>query len=684
MAFDIDINNLINPEPNTPYETECIEKLQMGEYEIYSEKLNQLVLEAKEVLSRIGISSMLHSGDMIVGLYTAKGDLITAYCGVYLHAVTTQIAIKYIMKKYKDDSTVGIREGDIFYANEPLYGGVHAPDQAAMMPIFHNGELIAWSASAVHQPETGAIEPGGMPLTAKSRSDEGMRLTPIKIGENYQIRNDILDMFANMISRSPRMQVVDTKARVAGCDRLRFRVQELIQKKGVDVVIGVMHKMLNVAEEGSRKRIAKWEDGVYRSVCFFDTMGTKESLVRGFLTLTKKGDKLTFDFAGSSPENDGSFNSFLHIVRAHLAIYLFGVPFADLPTASGIFSPIEVIVPQGTFLNANIDAAVANSPIANSVTLSMASNVMSKLLFASGEHDLATGGFSCTGCGFVTAGVNQWGVPFADLLANVLNSEGGGARSDRDGNNSFGFPWGSWGKGPDTEDVENEQPFVQLYFKHLKDSMGFGKYRGGAATTAAWVVHKVPYLIFQSITKNFKIPTAQGLFGGYPPTVHPGIKIVNANVLQKMENGDTDLPTNSIDLIKEKTIQGEYVVEGNIRFAGPVMQGDVYVGNSVGGAGYGDVLDRDAESVIEDLKAGLISEWVASHLYKVVFDANIFMVDLELTEKAREEERKARLNRGRTYDDFEAKWLQLRPDENALAYYGKWPNAETERPIFRL
>ena len=277
-----------------------------------------------------------------------------------------------------------------------------------------------------HQPETGAIEPGGMPVTAKSRSDEGMKLPPIKIGENYVIRNDMLNMMANMVSRAPRMQIVDTKARVAACDRLRVRVQQLIEKKGVELVVGVMRKMLIVAEEGARNRIAGWQDGVYRSVAFMDTIGVSDSLLRCVLTLTKKGDTLTFDFTGSSPENDGSFNSFLHIVRAHIAIYLFGVPFADLPTSSGIFSPIKVIVPQGTFLNANVDASVANSPVTNSCTLSTVSNAMSKLFYASGVKEIATAGYGVGGCAIVIAGLNQWGVPFADMLANALNSEGGG------------------------------------------------------------------------------------------------------------------------------------------------------------------------------------------------------------------------------------------------------------------
>ena len=66
--IDHKILDAIDPEPTTEFEQVAKNSLNIGEYEIYSEKLNQIVLEAKEVLTKIGISSMLHSGDIIVGL----------------------------------------------------------------------------------------------------------------------------------------------------------------------------------------------------------------------------------------------------------------------------------------------------------------------------------------------------------------------------------------------------------------------------------------------------------------------------------------------------------------------------------------------------------------------------------------------------------------------------------------
>ena len=41
-----------------------------------------------------------------------------------------------------------------------------------------------------------------------------MKLMPIKIGERYMLRDDLLKMMENFISRAPRMQVTDVRARV--------------------------------------------------------------------------------------------------------------------------------------------------------------------------------------------------------------------------------------------------------------------------------------------------------------------------------------------------------------------------------------------------------------------------------------------------------------------------------------
>ena len=219
----------LKPSPATPYEKECAAKVPQGDYEIGVQVTNDILDEAMEVFVRSSRSYFGVSGDSMVALFTANGDLINASCGTYLHAIIQPIVIKFILKYYEKNP--GIRDGDIWYTNDALYGGIHNPDQVALMPIFHNGRLLAWASAALHTTETGAIEPGGMPVSAKSRFEEGLNLPPIKVGENFELRNDFLEFYSVYGLRAPAMFISDLRARCTTADRVRVRVLELVDKE---------------------------------------------------------------------------------------------------------------------------------------------------------------------------------------------------------------------------------------------------------------------------------------------------------------------------------------------------------------------------------------------------------------------------------------------------------------------
>src|SRR5919112_3594202 len=267
------------------------------------QKLDMIRLaEPLEVFQRSSRSSMGIAGDVMIALFTASGDLVNAAAGTYLHAIIQPILIKYILSQYGENP--GVRDGDIWFANDALYGGIHNPDQVIVLPIFHDGKLIAWAGAANHTTETGAVEPGGMPVSATTRFHEGLNLPPVKIGENHQLRSDMLELFNAFGIRAPQMITTDLKARATAADRVRTRILEVATKEGADFVVGVMQRMLEVAEQGARKRIASWLDGKYRCVNFADALGTEHGLVRNAsLTLVKAGDEITLDFTGTSPEN---------------------------------------------------------------------------------------------------------------------------------------------------------------------------------------------------------------------------------------------------------------------------------------------------------------------------------------------------------------------------------------------
>jgi len=662
------------PEPISQLEARCLDELNPGDYEIYDEKLANFLDEAREIFIRSGVTGMLRSGDLIVALYTANGDLASASSGTYLHCVTAMCPIKFVLQAYLADPTVGIREGDIFYANEARYGGIHNPDQMAFMPVFHDGELIAWTAALAHQPETGAIEPGGMPLTATTRDDEGMKLTPIKIGENYRIRRDLLDMLVNYIGRAPRMQAIDTRARVTGADRVRRRIQQLAAERGNAFVRGMLRQLVLKAEAAARRRVAQWNDGIYRTHAFIDSIGREPALLRASLTAIKKGDTVTFDFTGTSPENPSSNNCYPHVVAAHAAIFIYAYVFHDLPVSNGTLAVFDWKIPEGTIFNASPNAAISNSPPLNALTLGIIPKILAPMIYDS-EYRQLIGACNGNTCGpIIFAGKNQYGVQLADLDVAPLNTEGQGARIDMDGVDAYGFPWAHTGRAPDIEDNELEYQFLRLYYRLRKDHGGFGMWRGGAGSEVAMVPRHVPTMHWNQRSRNAKITCALGLFGGYPSSSSMGVAVSNTDLWEKMARGDDDIPDNTMDLAVKRTIAGEYRFEHPSRTQRVARNGDILVHLSGGGGGYGDVLRRAPEDVIEDLRRGLISEWTAETIYAVRFDPETLEVDDAATEEARAAVRRERLRRGKPWTEFMAEWSTLKPCDQALAYFGSWPD----------
>jgi N-methylhydantoinase B/oxoprolinase/acetone carboxylase alpha subunit len=432
-----------------------------------------------------------------------------------------------------------------------------------------------------------------MPILARSRYDEGMKLTPIQIGENYQLRRDLLDMMVNFIGRAPRMQEIDTRARATAADRLRVRVQELAREKSKEFVHGLLRKLVVEAEAAARKRIRRWPDGIYRAAVFCDTIGREPGLIRGSLAATVQDDRIVFDFTGTSPENDSSYNAYPHIVAAHAAIYLFAYPFHDLPVSNGAFGAMEWVCPPGSCFDAGPDAAISNSPVLLSIVMSLMPLVFSKIMFSTRDRLQAAAPNGNMGTEIVWGGINQYGIPVADLDPAAMNNEGLGARSDMDGVHSYGFPWCHAGRSPDIEDFESEYQFMRLFHRLREDSAGFGRWQGGAGVETALVVHHVPSVSFMSIGKNAYITVAVGLFGGYPASSAPGIWVRESRLWEKMQRGEP-VSSSAVELMQEREPEAEYLVEHPNRPTRTARNGDILVQMSSGGGGYGDVLERSA------------------------------------------------------------------------------------------
>ena len=128
---------------------------------------------------------------------------------------------------------------DGFIHNDARYGGAHNTDQSMMMPLFYQGELICWLSSTVHEGENGACEPGGMPAAAESKYDEGIKMSPFKVVENFQLKRDLVTFLQNSV-RDPKLQLEDMKVKLHAVMRLRDRMTTLLRVVAVLMVIAVV------------------------------------------------------------------------------------------------------------------------------------------------------------------------------------------------------------------------------------------------------------------------------------------------------------------------------------------------------------------------------------------------------------------------------------------------------------
>jgi N-methylhydantoinase B/oxoprolinase/acetone carboxylase alpha subunit len=671
----------LKPSAPTQRELDLAAQIDAATFEIGFQRTNDILDEGMDVFVRSCRCAMGVAGDSLVAIMTAEGDIVNGSCGTYLHAVIPPLIIKYILATYGDE----VRDGDLWFANDAVYGGVHNPDQMVCMPVFYEGKLVAWTAALVHTTETGAIEPGGMPVSATSRFEEGMNIPPMRIGRNFQLNEDVVSMFVAFGIRAPSMIAVDLKARCTTADRVRTRLIELCDREGPDYLTGLFRKMLLEAEAGARALIEQWPDGKYRCVTFSDAVGLKQGLVRScYMTIEKSGDRMLVDLSETGPETPSPYNAHPQAAIAHFSNYIYEYLFHALPISNGTFASIDFKFGVRTCLSPDPRAATSCSVMISTGVMSAVHNTCAKAMYSTSLWKQSGASMGNGGNALVLAGMNQWGAFFADMLAYSINTEGQGARPTEDGMDAFGFPWCVFGRAPNTEQVENEFPLLVPLSNHWKDSCGHGKYRGGVGTVQMWVAHHVPAVYMMAIADNTKLQTPQPLFGGYAPCTVPGIGIRNANVKQLMADGSKTLDLDIQALLTERPIEGNYEIEFQGRSVRPYNNGDVATfAFSCGGTGYGDPLDRDPKAVEQDLVKGVLSAQAARHVYKVVWDETLRRVDVEATGALRSEELAARRSRGRRYDDFEAAWSRQKPRDEILTYYGSWPDAREVQPLLR-
>jgi N-methylhydantoinase B len=603
-------------------------------FEIIRHKLFRVTEEAIIALESVsGTPITAEARDLMVSVYRADGGLMVGGVGFLQHMTSASQAVKHILASFSDDP--GIFEDDVYLMNDPYSGALHAPDVYLISPIHWHGRLVGFVADFVHVSDIGGIDPGGFCPSATSCFQEGFASQGLKLVERGKLKRDVFETVLNVV-RDPGMVGLDLKSLMAANHVAKQRMLKLYEDYGHETVDTVGAELIAQSERLLRRRLAEIPDGVWRARQYYER---GEGTYRVELAAAKHGDRLAFDFTGTSEQLPIGINCSYWATWGAIFASILPVLAWDMVWNDGIFTTVELVAPEGTLVNALRPAPVSMATIG---TVQLVRNVtlhaLSKMVGASGTlYERATGTWAPTVMHYTLATI-QGGMQISHHGTDTFIGAGG-ARANRDGVDAGGYLHAPANRCANVERHEVSFPHRYLYRRMVPDSGGPGKYRGGACHEFAVVPDGAKgFTAVLGPGRGMEAPMSQGIFGGYPGCNTASIQFRNGNASSLPESGAVT-KGDSEDRI------GAGVTE--------IEPDDIQYIRYDGGGGYGDPLDRDPRLVAEDVLEGLVTAAAAHDVYGVVLDSKRGEVNVRGTRVRRAELRRARLEPNEPTDAVE-------------------------------
>lgn len=340
--------------------------------------------------------------------------------------------------------------GRSWILNDPYRGGTHLPDITVVTPAYApSGELLGFAASRAHHADVGAKVPGSMPADSTTLAEEGVVIPP-RVLDDAAIDELVVRM------RQPEQRRADLRAQLAAGRTGVRRLVELAERIGTAGLREATAAVQDYAERRTRACLTALPDGTYTAEDVLEAASGDAILV---LTATVAGDTLRLDFTGSAGMDPGNLNCPLAVTRSACLFALRVLTDPDIPASAGAHRPLEVVVPEGTLLNARPPAAVAGGNVETS-------SRVADLVLAAFGHALGQGTMNN-----LTLGTEAW--TYYETLGG-----GQGACADADGPSGVHVAMSNTLNTP-IEALEQEFPLRVVEYAIRRGSGGDGAFRGG-------------------------------------------------------------------------------------------------------------------------------------------------------------------------------------------------------------
>ncbi|MGI5486977.1 hydantoinase B/oxoprolinase family protein [Microtetraspora malaysiensis] len=482
-----------------------------------------------------------------------------------------------------------MKPGDVFFHNDVYLseGGIgHLPDLCVTVPVFHEGEVVAFVQAFGHHDDIGGAVPGSMPSHARSAFEEGLMVPPIKLWDQGVPNRAALTIMTRN-SRMPDSLAGDLDAECSACLMGARRLAELFDRYGRAAVEACFDAIITKTTETFRRELlTKIPEGVHVWEDYAEHDGVDEPRLhtqRITLTVDHSAEvPLTIDFTGTSPQAKGPINHagdyadgvFLKKWLAPILRNLADTPerMAELDVNEGVVPLIRMVFPEkGTLL----------TPIFPAPTNARTFVILRLLGVLAGVLAKATGGRMPADQETIRyTGVYGESDDGPYLMREVLGG-GSGGRWYADGEDTIHVV-------PDSRNIpvefaEARWPFRVERLGLAVDSGGPGEYRGGLGYDKH--IRMLRDASFMSIADR-SILSCWGVNGGRAG--RPFVVTVDG---VPMEGLVDDFPVRAGEIVRVRT---------------------------TGGGGWGSPYNRAPEAVAADVRDGKISPEAAREDYGVV------------------------------------------------------------------
>lgn len=535
-------------------------------------------------MARTSMSPIIYEVlDYATGLTDDKARLLTQGNGVAGFIGVLTYSVQSVIDKFGLD---GLYPGDIVMTNDPYGGGgTHTSDVCMVMPIFVDGEIVAFSANKAHWTEVGGMSPGSWTTDSTEIYQEGLQFPTIKAFENDKPLPQLLDLIRVNV-RTPEMSLGDFHAQAASVRLAGRRIAELCEKYGMDAVKEAMARLLEDGERHARAALDRLPKGTWTAEDVIDDDGISGDPIPVRVKVTITDDEFIVDYSDMPPQVAGPINSSRTGTHSALRAVWIGVANPHAQINEGLFKPIRLICPDATIITAQRPAPTSTYWETLLYTLDLVWKALAPIV----PDRLPAGHYNTVGASITTTFH-----PDDDRFTILVepNLGGWGAHEDQDGESALFSSMNGETFNLPVEITEHAYGLRVDEYAFNPEPGGEGRYRGGRGVIRSYeMLHDKGGTV--TITLGRHKQPAWGVDGG---------REGSRNYVQvRKADGTLTEP-------RGKTARL------------PLAKGDVLRIVCGSGGGWGDPKDRPDDRVREDVRAGTMSPEVAREVYGVEVDS---------------------------------------------------------------